>query len=1100
MIFENPSQKRWKTAKLAFGGIIIMAIILSGGIIADLLVSPPLPSVRERQDNFKKASNVKASIIAYTKKNTKVSSNILKNKKLIDTNLNLANNKNLDITKDNFLSSAFLVQDDEASLESFKRHADSIDIVFPDWYFINSSQCSVLEKEDKDITKTIASSSQAEIIPRLTNGYLGKWYGPETSLILNNQETSDCLAGVLADMIAESKVAGINIDLEDLKPSDKEAYLSFLKNLADLLHKNNKFLTVDVTANDPAYDIEYIGQIADYVILMAYDEHYPSSAPGPIASADWFQDIVDQGVGSVPKSKLIIALGAYGYDWTSGTTTPANSLKFNELMTLAANADAEPEMNSDSGFNMYFSYSDGDNQNHQVWFLNGTTAWNEFLSVKKGGVAGVALWRLGTEDESYWQIFNKQTNGQTFAKAPGLHSVNFEDESELFKLKYAITAGHLQITTDTDGSIDYALYDKIPTGYDLGAVGSPFPNKKLVLTFDDGPDETWTPQILKVLKANNVPATFFLVGEQAQRNPEIVKQAARDGFMFGNHTYLHPDISTISDSRLNLELNQTQRIIESETGRRTILFRPPYDTDSAPSTPEQLKSIAAVNKLGYVIAGANIDSQDWQKPGVNNIVENVLSLVGNPNNHVIVMHDAGGDRSQTVAALKILIPELRAEGYAFVNFNQAVGLTRDQINPPLVGSELFFVRITSLASFILSWGWIIIFWLFLLTTIIAILRILFLGAMVIRSSKHYRSRQGNVFSGAVTVIIPCYNEEKTVAHTLAALRESLKTNIEILVIDDGSTDNTSAIVEQLIIKDNRIRLIKKTNGGKSSALNLGFKEAKNEIIITIDGDTILFPETINELVNPFADPKIDAVCGNVEVGNVRNILTGFQALEYITTQNFDRRAFDELNCISVVPGATGAWRRDKVLAIGGYGADTLTEDADLTLRLLAGGGHIIYAPEARSRTEAPETISGLSKQRFRWSYGTYQCLYKNRKLFFHGNLGWVALPNMLLFQIVFPILSPIGDLVFILSIFNGDFRAIAVGYLMFTLMDICGSLLAFTLERRPKKLMWLILIQRFFYRQFMYIVTYKSIIAILKGRHHGWNKLNRTGNVIPLKK
>ena len=217
-------------------------------------------------------------------------------------------------------------------------------------------------------------------------------------------------------------------------------------------------------------------------------------------------------------------------------------------------------------------------------------------------------------------------------------------------------------------------------------------------------------------------------------------------------------------------------------------------------------------------------------------------------------------------------------------------------------------------------------------------------------------------------------------------------------------------------------------------------------------------------------------------------------MEYITTQNFDRRAFDELNCISVVPGATGAWRRDKVLAVGGYGIDTLTEDADLTLRLLADGGVIVYAPEARSRTEAPETVSGLAKQRFRWSYGTYQCLYKNRKMFFHGSLGWIALPNMLFFQIIFPILSPIGDLVFFLSIIRGDFGAIAVGYLMFTIMDVCGSLLAFTLERRPKKLMWLILIQRFFYRQFMYIITYQSIIAIIKGRRHGWNKLSRTGN------
>ena len=1091
MIFEDFSKKRWKRARLIFIGIAILAAVLLGGMITSFLVSPPLPSVRERQNNIAKALNIKANIINQDKK-TKPK----KAKKPLppQTTAPISANQNQNLGTDHFLSSAFLVQDDPDSLESYKRHASSTDIVFPDWYFLNSSQCSVLEKADPEITKEITSAGKAAIVPRLTNGYLGKWYGPETSQMLHNPETSGCLVNVLSDLVVKSGAAGINIDLENLQPEDKDAYLDFLKNLTTTLHKNNKMVTVDVTANDPAYDLEYIGQTADYVVLMAYDEHYPHSAPGPIASADWFDDVVDQGVSAIPKNKLIVALGAYGYDWTIGSSTPANSLKFSEAMTLAADVGAQPEMNHDSGFNMYFSYQDNANQKHQVWFLNGTTAWNEYLSAKNAGTAGVALWRLGSEDESYWQIFDAQTNGQSFTVAPKLTAVNFESDSELFKLKYDRAPGHLQLTTDTDGKIDYAMYDQLPTGYDLEAVGQPFPKKDLVLSFDDGPDEIWTPQVLQVLEDNKVPAAFFMVGEQAQKNPDIVSRIAKDGFTIGNHTYLHPDLSTISHNRINLELNQTQRVIEAESGHRTILFRPPYDTDSTPSTPEELRPIAAVNQLGYVIAGANIDAEDWQKPGVDAIVNNVLNGLKNPANHVIVMHDAGGDRTQTVAALKILIPKLQSLGYTFVSFGQAVGMSQDQINPPLAGSERFLVQITAIWNFILRWGWALIFWLFLLTTIIAIFRILFLGIMVLRSAKHYRAREGKVSLDPVSVIVPCYNEEKTVAHTLAALQKSLKTNIEILVINDGSTDDTIGEVEKFMAQDSRIRLINKPNGGKSSALNLGFQEAKYELIITIDGDTILLPETIGELTKPFVDPQVDAVCGNVEVGNVRNILTGFQALEYVTTQNFDRRAFDELNCISVVPGATGAWRRDRVIAIGGYGSDTLTEDADLTLRLLASGGRIIYAPEARSRTEAPETISGLAKQRFRWSYGTYQCLYKNRKLFFKGNLGWFALPNMFLFQIVFPILSPIGDLVFFLSIFRGDFGAIAVGYIMFTLMDVCGSLLAFTLERRPKKLMWLILIQRFFYRQFMYVITYRSIIAILQGRHHGWNKLKRTGN------
>ena len=912
--------------------------------------------------------------------------------------------------------------------------------------------------------------------------------------MLADPKTNTCVAQKLSDLIIKSGVAGINIDLENLRPEDKDNYLDFLNTLATNLHQQQKILTVDVSVGDPAYDLEYIGQIADYVIVMNYDEHYLTGTPGPIASANWFSDNIDTATAAIPKNKIIVALGAYGYDWTVGSNAPANSLSFDDAMRLAADSGAQPEMKSDSGYNMYFSYTDGANHGHQVWFLNGLTAWNEYLKAKSNQTAGVALWRLGTEDQSYWQIFNPETTGQSFVTTPHLESVNIEDESELFDLRYDRTAGALQLTTDTDGSIDYAIYNQIPNGYDLAAIGQAIPDKQLILTFDDGPDETWTPQILQILKDNNVSGTFFLVGDQAQRFPEIVSQETKAGMTIGNHTYLHPNVTQISSRRLTMELNETQRLIESETGRRTILFRPPYDTDSTPSTPEELRAIATSKKLGYVIAGANIDAEDWERPGVDKIINNVLTGLKDPGNHVIVMHDAGGDRSQTVAALKILIPELKKQGYTFTTFAKATGLQQDQINPPLSGQELFFVDITSIWNFILRWGWIIITWLFIFTTVIAIFRILFLGTMVIRSIKRYKKRNNQKFEEPVTVIVPCYNEEKTVAYTLSALQESTKKNLEILVVNDGSSDNTSGVVRDFMKSDPRIHLLEKENGGKFSALNLAFAEAANEIIVTIDGDTILLPNTVDELTKPFADPKVDAVCGNVEVGNVRNILTGFQALEYITTQNFDRRAFDEMNCISVVPGATGAWRRQKVLAVGGYGSDTLTEDADLTLRMLSAGAVIVYAPEARSRTEAPETIKGLAKQRFRWSYGTYQCLWKNRKLMGHGSLGWVALPNMLFFQIIFPILSPIGDLVFILSIFRGDFGAIASGYIMFTIMDLAGSLLAFSLEKKPKKMMWLILIQRFFYRQFMYVITYKSIIAIIKGRHYGWNKLNRTGN------
>jgi len=1099
MIFEDTSQNRWKITLLVFISTVIVGLVIVGVSIASIIVNPPLPNIAQKSENRAMAEKISAKIAASDIKNSINNNSASKFFSTRNKNTNINTNPVIinTLLNSSTVSLAFLQQYEDYSIDSFKEHASSLDAVIPDWYFVTSSTCAVDERADQDITDIIQSKHVA-IIPRVTNGDRDKWHVRELETLLHSYNDSSCLSDTLATLALKAKVAGLNIDFEGLNVADRDAYSDFLSQLANKLHSQKQLLTVDVPARDPAFDLEYIGSVADAVVVMSYDEHFAAGQPGPIASQGWFDDTLDEVTAAIPKEKVIVAFGQYAYDWTAGTSTPASSLTFSETMSLVNDVGADPELEQNSR-NMFFGYVDDKNKEHHVWFLNGVTAWNEILETRVKKVKGIALWRLGSEDPSVWNFFSHpEATGQSVTKVPELQTIEYLSEGELFKISTLPQEGAMDVTFDDDGSVDSASYSKIPSGYTLERVGDDIPKKTLVLSFDDGPDPVWTPQILKVLSDNQVPAIFFIVGDQAQKYPDLLNQMAKNNLLVGNHTYLHPDISTISPARLRLEVNSTQRVIESAYGRKTILFRAPYNTDANPESADQLKGLDTVTKLGYIIVGANIDSNDWQKPGVDKIVQNVEEQVSNPLNHIIVMHDAGGDRSETVAALKIIIPELKKRGYTFASLDKAARIPRDMMLPNLDGREYMFVKITGLVSWLRRWGWLTIVWLFYFTTGLAIIRISFLGYNVLKSERlsiQNSSTLKSNFNQFVSVIIPAYNEEKTIKKTLLSILNNSYKNLEILVINDGSIDQTAAIVEKIAQEESRVRLFSQPNKGKAVALNTGLNLAKGEVVVTIDGDTILFPETIHELVKAFANPEVDAVCGNVEVGNVHNILTAFQALEYITTQNFDRRAFDVLNCISVVPGATGAWRKEKILALGGYENDTLTEDADLTLKLLRSGGKIVYAPKARSITEAPETLKNLAKQRFRWSYGTYQCLYKHREAFFHGTLGWIALPNMFFFQILFPILSPIGDLVFILSIIRGDLYAILAGYLLFLLMDVCGSLLAFTLEKKPKKLMWVILIQRFFYRQFMYIIAYRSIVAILQGKRHGWNKISRVGTI-----
>ena len=435
---------------------------------------------------------------------------------------------------------------------------------------------------------------------------------------------------------------------------------------------------------------------------------------------------------------------------------------------------------------------------------------------------------------------------------------------------------------------------------------------------------------------------------------------------------------------------------------------------------------------------------------------------------------------------------------------------------PLVPPDsLWQIWTDGLAFSVLNLVAVIIHWLFLLGIVLGIARLMFIGVLAVYQRWCNRSPVYDpAYSPSVAVVVPAYNEEKVIIQTVTSLLAcDLSSQFEIIVVDDGSSDTTYYAAKTAFAGHPRVRVFTQPNGGKPAALNFGIAQTQAEIVVALDADTVFARDTIAKLIRHFADPQIGAVAGNAKVGNRINLLTRWQALEYITSQNLDRRAFSILNCITVVPGAVGAWRRELIERAGGFDQSTLAEDADLTMAIRKLGYAIVYEDEALALTEAPDTVRGFIRQRYRWMFGTMQVAWKHADALFrprYGALGFVALPNVMIFQVLFPLISPVMDLLLVgtlgIAAINYwhhpvDFSPDALWrvlfyYALFVTVDYLTAILAFTLEHHEN---WPLLIflfwQRFFYRQLMYYVAIKSTLNSLRGRLVGWGKLERKATV-----
>ncbi|WP_144126570.1 bifunctional polysaccharide deacetylase/glycosyltransferase family 2 protein [Catellatospora sichuanensis] len=626
------------------------------------------------------------------------------------------------------------------------------------------------------------------------------------------------------------------------------------------------------------------------------------------------------------------------------------------------------------------------------------------------------------------------------------------------------------------------------------------PAKRTVaLTFDDGPDPTWTPRILDVLARTGTRATFFVVGSQVARYPDLARRIVAEGHEIGVHTFSHPDLSAIPAWRRDLEYSQTQLAIAYATGVTTSLFRPPYSssTDAVGDSDWQVMREAAAQ--GYLNVLEDADSRDWARPGAQAIAANATP--GGGRGAIVLLHDAGGDRSQTVAALERYIPSMRENGYRFTTVSQSLQTPIATAVNPLAtagqkwrGGALVWTIRAADGLMVVLW------WLLVVVGVLTLARTLLLFAVAVR---HARRRRAPAFTWGppvdepVSVIVPAFNEQHTIAATVRTLAASDHPSMEIIVVDDESTDATAAAVDALGIDD--VRLVRVPSGGKALALNTGVALARHDLIVMVDADTIVEPDALRHLVQPFADPTVGAVAGNVKVGNRRRLLPRWQHIEYVIGFNLDRRLYDALGCIPTIPGALGAFRRQALTDAGGLSIDTLAEDTDLTMAVLRQGWRVVYEETARSHTEAPNTLRQLWQQRYRWSYGTMQAMWKHRRSVIEpgasGRFGRRGLPLIALFSVVLPLFGPILDLMTVFGVFFLDRWSTLIGWLAVLAIQAVTAILAFRLDREPLRPLWALPLQQFAYRQIMYAVLLRSAVTAVAGRRLRWQKLKRSAEV-----
>ncbi|GGH28591.1 Glycosyltransferase, catalytic subunit of cellulose synthase and poly-beta-1,6-N-acetylglucosamine synthase [Cribrihabitans marinus] len=991
---------------------------------------------------------------------------------------------------------------------SLAQACDAVDVVMPEWYHLDDAGLRTLANTapaaDNGVTLDgLGTGYQAMPVVRVPGD------APDALVHLTEPDSRARLVRELARVTTFPDHAGVCVDLSALPVGQLGSMGTFVSEFARAVSDTGRDSCIALGADALDGGASGLLDITDRVLVKAFRHRLDSGTPTPVSGRDWYRDTLAAATTAISPERLVLMLGAGGRAWESGRSGSVAIDYATAMEGLAGNRGRSKFATASE--NTLITYLDSTGRRHQIWLAGAATTYNQMLDARSAGVRNIGIWGLGREDPSLWPLLTEATLDAETA-LPLLEQVDlsghvrYSGEGPFLDFTESGAAGRRTVRIDAQtGRVADLRYAALPRPYSVRRWGRP-DEKVVALTFDDGPDTAATGPILDILAEAGVTASFFPVGTQMLVERDMVRRVINEGHLVGSHSFSHSQMDQVSDRRIRTELNLQARILASVAGHTPVMFRAPFVRGRGPIAGTIAQKMHMVDQIGYLTLGSEIVPPDWEIESADQITEFIIRSVLDGDGNVILLHDGGGDRSATVEALPAVISGLRAEGYRFVNLDELAGLGRADLMPVEFGSRKVFERYAIAA---LGGGLSVLKVAFWVVIGLGLFRALVMLTLALR-----RGRDSTVLPlhrPSVTVLVPAYNEEKVIVRTVRSILASRYRNLSVMVVDDGSTDDTKGVVQREFANDPRVTLLSQRNQGKWKAANTAFGSVTSEIVVAIDADTLVDPEAIGRLVPHFADPDVGAVAGNVMVCNPGNLLTRLQSVEYITAQNIDRRAFETRNAMMVVPGAIGAWRVDAVHDAGLYSAETMTEDADLTVSILRCGYQVRFEERAYTFTEAPETVRAFLAQRLRWSLGMMQTAWKHRRaLREQGALGRWTFPDLLIFGVLIPVFAPVVDLVILLAlagiavdlvqgtpILDGPVSGMVLaGCLVLPVIETIVTVTAFVLEPRASRRLLLVLpMQRIFFRPLLTLTVYRALWRALTGRLASWSKLRRTASV-----